>query len=429
MIHKLLQRQLKRLGLSLEAPPPTPAEWEQLLLKISKAYSEADQDRYLLERSLKKSSDEMQERWQTVRSLEEQWRSLGECAPDLILMVDLSGKITFANRGRGDLAKEQLIGLELRSLYQRPNFPEAEECFLKASQNSKSRFEFLNVSPGGEELWFSQRFSPVEKDGKVNAILVVETEITEQMRMHFELEAERARATNAAKFATLGEMAGGIAHEINTPLSTIQILASLIRSAVKTEPVKTPSVISAVERIEATVERISKIIRGLRTFARQSDDDPFSQASLAKIVDETLALMSEKLKILEIKVTIDPGPEDILVLCRPTQIAQIVMNLCGNSLDAVKDQPEKWIEISIRGTDEQAELTVTDSGHGIPTAIREKIMQPFFTTKEVGKGTGLGLSISRGIAGQHNGLLYVDEKCPNTRFVLKLPRLRNAKAA
>jgi signal transduction histidine kinase len=104
-----------------------------------------------------------------------------------------------------------------------------------------------------------------------------------------------------------------------------------------------------------------------------------------------------------------------------------LLNLIGNSFDAVQELPEKWIKVNICDLGKEVEISVTDSGLGIPEAIREKITQPFFTTKEIGKGTGLGLSISRGIVESHNGRLFVDATCANTRIVVVLPKLQDAK--
>jgi PAS domain S-box-containing protein len=426
MKHKLLARQLKRLGLSSEELPTSLEAWNQLLERVSKAYTESDQERYLLERSLHMSSTEMQERWKTVQLLEEQWRSLGECAPDLILMVNLDGYITFANRGRGSYSNEDLIGRKLETFYLLPDNRNAMASFQYAAQGMHNgKIEIRGIGPNREELWYSQRFSPIEKEGKVAAVLVVETDVTEQVKMSKQIEAERARAHHASKFATLGEMAGGIAHEINTPLATIQLLSNMLRDVQDGETIDMETVQMVADKIETTVGRISKIIRGLRTFARQSEGDPFVDTPIGTIVEEAMELMREKLRLAAVDIRISHIPENLSVECRCTQIAQILLNLCGNSVDAMKED-NRWIEIDVRDRENFVDIIVTDSGTGIPTEVREKIMQPFFTTKELGKGTGLGLSISKGIADQHQGQLYLDESCLNTRFVLSLPKRHEA---
>ena len=108
--------------------------------------------------------------------------------------------------------------------------------------------------------------------------------------------------------------------------------------------------------------------------------------------------------------------------CRATQISQVLLNLLNNACDAIRDLPEKWIRIGYEESVAGFELSVTDSGTGIDRAILDKLFQPFFTTKGVNVGTGLGLSISKGIAESHGGSLEYDSSCPNTRFILSLPR-------
>jgi C4-dicarboxylate-specific signal transduction histidine kinase len=99
----------------------------------------------------------------------------------------------------------------------------------------------------------------------------------------------------------------------------------------------------------------------------------------------------------------------------------VLLNLLNNAFDAVCDLPKPWVQVEANAVGNHVEISVTDSGSGIPAEIRNRIMQPFFTTKEAGKGTGLGLSISHGIASEHGGKLYIDEQSPHTRFVLVLP--------
>jgi C4-dicarboxylate-specific signal transduction histidine kinase len=239
----------------------------------------------------------------------------------------------------------------------------------------------------------------------------------------------QSKLLGSAKMSALGEMAGGVAHEINTPLAIIQMRAEDLEEMANDGTLNSDAAIKAAQSITKTVERISKIIKGLRLFARDQRGDPMTLAKVPVIVTDTLGLCQERLQSKGVRLTVGEVP-DIAVECRPVEISQILLNLLNNAADAIELTAEKWIEVEVRTSDHQVHFLVTDCGTGIPSSIREKIMQPFFTTKEIGKGTGIGLSLSKGIAENHGGSLRIDEACANTRFVLTLPkRQADSKAA
>jgi C4-dicarboxylate-specific signal transduction histidine kinase len=230
-----------------------------------------------------------------------------------------------------------------------------------------------------------------------------------------------AKLVTTAKMSALGEMAGGIAHEINTPLGTIGMIAEQIKELVNEETVEREMISEMSEVVGLTVQRISSIIQGLKTFSRDGSRDSFSNTSLKQIIDNTLTLCREKLKNSSVKLILDSIDDDISIQCQPVQISQVLLNLVSNACDAVSRLQEKWIEISTERQGDMIRILVTDSGGGISREIRNKLFEPFFTTKDIGKGTGLGLSIAKGIAEAHQGQLTLDDGCVNTRFVLNLP--------
>jgi len=234
------------------------------------------------------------------------------------------------------------------------------------------------------------------------------------------LQAQSVAILQQAKMSTLGEMAGGVAHEINNPLAMILGHSTQLVRDLKDEAVSREKMLGKAEKIQTTVERISKIVSALRTFSRNADEDPFQKSKVSAILEDTLNLCSENLKTNQIDLRIN-GNQNFEFDCRPTQISQVLVNLLNNSLEAIRGLPEKWIEIKLENVSGKVRISVTDSGHGIPEAIADKVMQPFFTTKEIGKGTGLGLSISQGIVESHGGMISLDRTCSNTRFVLELP--------
>ena len=237
------------------------------------------------------------------------------------------------------------------------------------------------------------------------------------------LDEQRKTALQSAKLSSLGQMAGGIAHEINNPLTIIKATASRMRR-LKTSEENEKILNDSIEKINSTVERIAKIIKGLRNFSRDSYNDPTLPTSLKKIIDETLVLCAEAFRHNDVQITVLPF-EDVIVDAREVQIEQVFLNLFNNAYDAIAETPMKWIKIKVLVDQTHVKIMVIDSGPRIKDSVAEMMLEPFFTTKEIGKGTGLGLSISKGIIEAHNGQLYYDKNYPNTCFVVELPRSRS----
>lgn len=169
-----------------------------------------------------------------------------------------------------------------------------------------------------------------------------------------------------------------------------------------------------IDIIVKTTDRIGKIIQGLRSFSRNAETDPFHLIQSDELIQTALNLCSERFQRSGIGVHIE-GKEHFSTEGREAQLVQVLVNLLNNSYDAIQNLNEKWIRIETSTN----VIKVIDSGRGIPKGVAEKLMQPFYTTKEVGKGTGLGLSISRGIMNKHGGELSLDTLHPNTCFVLR----------
>jgi PAS domain S-box-containing protein len=246
------------------------------------------------------------------------------------------------------------------------------------------------------------------------------TELRQAERRNLEMS---QRLATSAKFAALGEMAGGIAHEINTPLAIIQGLADELLDQVEAGELDLPAMTRVNQRISATVARVARIISGLRAFARDGARDAPCAVTLRSLVADTLGLCGENLKVRRIELRVEEGnAAEIRVVCRSTQIVQILLNLLNNARDAVADAPTRSILLRMAADDVNGELRVIDSGPGVPRHLRDRIMEPFFTTKPVGRGTGIGLSIARSLAEDNGGMLVLDDGEPATCFVLRLPR-------
>lgn len=262
----------------------------------------------------------------------------------------------------------------------------------------------------------------------VNTILAITIrDITERKQAERTIEEQRRRMIQAARMSSLGEMAGGISHEINNPLTSVLSRAELMIRLIRGGRLESETLKKSLEQIRDDALRISAIIKGLLHFAREAGGDPFERAELNSILEEVRILSSERFKRQGVDLVIDCAAEGLKIECRPAQISQILVNLLNNAFDAVESPAvqslkEKWVRIACADLGEQVEISVTDSGPGIPVEIQDKIMQPFFTTKGPSHGTGLGLSISKGLAEVHHGALELDRASRHTRFLVRLPK-------
>lgn len=232
---------------------------------------------------------------------------------------------------------------------------------------------------------------------------------------------QQLKLYNSAKLAALGEMAGGVAHEINNPLGIVHGKANQLIRHINNQSYTAEIGLRELKKIVEMTERVSKILTGLRSFSRNADKDPFAKIDMGTITNNVLSLCAEKFKYhqIELRLNIDP---QLFFECRSVQIEQVLLNLLNNAHDAVLPLKEKWVSVETKDLGDALQISVTDSGQGISPEVAAKLMQPFFTTKEVGRGTGLGLSISKGIVEDHGGSLTLDASSPNTRFVIRLAK-------
>ncbi len=271
---------------------------------------------------------------------------------------------------------------------------------------------------------------PIRTDAMgTKLILGVMEDISQKKEQDAIIERQKMQLIHASKMSTLGEMSGGVAHEINNPLTIINGFAQRIELLAKSKYSEDKDLVSSAAKIISMAERIAKIVKGLRTFAREGAHDPFESVTLAKIINETLDLCRERFANYGIEIKTSEIPQNIVLECRAVQISQVLLNLLNNSFDAIKDNPVKWVELNIEDLGDRILIREIDSGSGIPPQVIEKMFNPFFTTKEIGSGTGLGLSISRGLVESHRGTLTYDTKNSNTSFIIMLPKKQRDYAA
>ncbi len=236
-----------------------------------------------------------------------------------------------------------------------------------------------------------------------------------------QLDSQRMAMVNSSRLASLGEMSAGIAHEINNPLAVIDGTTRLIsRSIAANMEIDMKKLDAYLTKISKMVVRITKIVNGLRAFSRDGSQEPITQFPINKFFSDISDLCHANLVHKKVDIRFFIEDPSIVISGREVQLSQVLINMINNAADAVENLDEKWITVDCTIEDEHILITITDSGKGIPEEIHTKMLQPFFTTKELGKGTGLGLSISLGIIESHGGSLTYCPEHHNTRFEIRL---------
>lgn len=236
-----------------------------------------------------------------------------------------------------------------------------------------------------------------------------------------EIDKLKSNAIYNEKMVSLGEMSGGIAHEINNPISIINVSVNLMKLMIQKNILEPQYFIKQTDIISETVTRISHIITGLKNISRDTSKEGFAPCSFKEIIEDALGVCSEKFKVngVSIKINLDDTIYQTQIDCLRVQMSQVFINLLTNSFDAIANTHSPWVEISALKSQNTLSLIIKDSGLGIPREIQEKIFQPFFTTKEIGKGSGLGLSLCNSIIQRHSGTISINNESLNTCFVIK----------
>jgi histidine kinase len=254
-------------------------------------------------------------------------------------------------------------------------------------------------------------------------VIATTSDVTERVKAEEQL-------IQAGKMATLGEMSAGVAHELNQPLSVIKSAASFLKKKIdREEPVRSDILQTLVEEMSSQVDRASLIINHLRQFGRKTEIRKV-EVQLNDCIRGTFRVLGRQLEVHGIKVELTLDEELPLIKGDNTRLEQVFLNLIMNARDALDekeakvggDQVDKVLRISSYREGDQVVATVADTGVGMQEAIKDRIFEPFYTTKPVGKGTGLGLSISFGIVRDYDGTIEVDSKEGlGTIFRLRFP--------
>lgn len=352
--------------------------------------------------------------------------------PDALYVMDENHKFIYGNRVFAGLIQKNLGEYVGRS--PQDFLPEAEakslirynQEVLKSGLPNEVEEDYLSTE--NRKRYFLSKRIPFSLGDGSRVLISIMRDFTERRTLEHELQVSRARQEEASRLATLGETAGGIAHEINNPLNVLVGVAELMKAKVEKDgSIDKEKLFEYCERIVKYSMRIAKIVRGLRSISRDASQDPFQEVPLSQVVEETLELCRHHFSSRGIELVVKRQDEELYVSGRLAQISQIIMNLINNARDAVEGLENPTVHIEVGETAQMGYIRVWDSGPGVTEEVEAKIMRPFFTTKPPGKGTGLGLSISKSIAIEHRGDLFLNKQISRSCFELHIPLAQSIK--
>lgn len=255
----------------------------------------------------------------------------------------------------------------------------------------------------------------------------LKVEVAQRLRIEAQMLRQQTKLLESGRFVAVAQMAGGIAHDITNPLMIIEGMVDRIR---KIESPEAKKLNDSLNRILANTQRIATVIRGVRAMAWGSEDDDIEVVDVEAMLDDVVSIAKERFRSNYTELTVKNFCGTTFIKCQRLQISQVLLNLLNNSNDAVTGlRGKRWVEIDVEKLDGKIQIAVTDNGPPVSIEVRDKILQPFFTTKKTKTHLGLGLTLSKQILDRHQGEIYFDGKAEHTRFVVRLPLLETTKIA
>jgi PAS domain S-box-containing protein len=378
------------------------------LLRALSGYVAVAIDNSLLYRSESEKAEEL-------ARLKEFSESIIESVNVGILVVDLQGRITTWNSALEEMfgiARERALGRSIHETLDSDLIETMQTAIGRsdwALSDMRHIYKYSAATEDGRPLTLNVSLAPFEAArGVVTGALVVIENVTERAQLEQQL-------LEREKLSSIGLLAAGVAHEVNTPLAGISSYAQMLLQQVNDDDPKH----KLLEKIHIQTLRASGIVNNLLNFSRTGDAQ-FREVDINLVLDDTLQLLEPQLRSTKIEIVRHYGQSLPAAYGNASKLQQVFMNLILNARDAMPGGGR--LTISTRPVDTSLVVDFRDTGVGIAPENIARIYDPFFTTKEVGQGTGLGLALSYGIIQEHGGRIFVESRpAEGAHFTIKLP--------
>ncbi len=369
---------------------------------------------------------ELKEAQMALVESEELYHSLLKTSPDGIIITDLEGKITEASDIAAELAGSKAIIEGTHFIDFIPD--KSQNDLTKICKTTLTRGMIQNFEITLKRIDQTEFFGEISttqikgNDGEIKAFMSVVRDISERKTIEKQLR-------HSERMTGIGELATGMAHEINQPLNTISLIIDNIVYSIDTKTITETYLKTKINKVFDNITRIKKIIDHVRTFSRDQDDFVQTDFEINTSIQNSISMISEQFTHKEIDLKFHSGENIPNLSGNAYRFEQVILNMLINSKDAIEEKKKrncgkfkKRIEISTALQNNLIIVEIKDNGIGISPENIDKVLLPFFTTKEPGKGTGLGLSISYGIIKELGGEIEIQSNAKlGTTISMKIP--------
>jgi two-component system, NtrC family, sensor kinase len=375
-----------------------PTNIDQLADKITRAHRRRLRS---LEEEVQRTAVALERSQQELAKSEKLYKSLVESAEDAILNVDNRGEIIAINRYGAKVlgyTKQGILGKKLSEVFAGGAGKEITRLAQKVFAHRQGQRTTIEVQVGGKEYFFNINLTPIREETRVTSILIIAHDLTSQKKMEEQL-------FHAEKLASLGQLAAGVAHEINNPLAIILGFADLLseRLPLDSEEYK------LIKTIERQGYNCKKIVENLMTFARFREKSQYD-TDINLSVELLMEVVKGTVLTKKIKTRLDLAEGLPRVRGDADQLQQVFLNLINNAILAMPQGGGLTITTRLNADKDRVQISFADTGTGIKKEHLPKIFDPFFTTRKVGEGTGLGLSVSYAIIQKFGGAIHCESR-------------------